>query len=144
MTRNPDFVVTSEEDQNEIVEIVDAKAWSLARPRDASGKPLSREAFLEHLQSRPSAESVMNTRELRDVVSKYASSPRLAEGGKVVLYLPDDVVRYAPQVKEKIEGWSGTEVAHGRDVEVRSMRASEDDLWEDMERRQARSRRRHS
>lgn len=132
--RNPDFVVMSERHVGEIEEIVDAKAWSMRR-KDEHGRRMSHEEFFRMLQEDPRPDRLVNIHELRAVVTKYASSPHLARDGKVVIYLPEDVTRHAPQVKTKIEGWSGTEIAQGRTVEVRSMGAHEEDLWEDTERR---------
>ena len=134
-TRNPDFVVISDEHSGKIAEIVDSKAWSLMRPRDGQGNPVSNEEFFRYLQQRPEAHALLNTQELQRVVEKYASSPRLEPDGKVVLYFPEDVIRYAPQVKQEIEGWSGTEIAHGRVVEVRSMDVWQQELWTDVYRR---------
>lgn len=133
--RNPDFAVISDRDPDKIIEMVDSKNWSLVRPRDAQGNPVSDEEFFRYLQQRPEAEGLLNTRELQDVVEKYASSPRLEPDGRVVLYFPEEVIRYAPQVKQEITGWSGTEIAHGRTVEVRSMRVWQEELQRDVERR---------
>lgn len=133
--RTPDFAVASERNPGRLAEIVDSKAWSLMRPRDAQGSPVGDEEFFRHLQQKPDASSVISTTELESVVEKYASSPRLEPDGKVVLYFPEDVHRFAPQVKHEIEGWSHSEVAHGRVVEVRTMRVWQQDLREDWETR---------
>jgi hypothetical protein len=129
--RTPDFAVQSDRNPGRLAEIVDSKAWSLTRPRDAQGSPVADEEFFRHLQQKPDASSVINTAELESVVEKYASSPRLEPDGRVVLYFPEDVHRFAPQVKHELEGWSHTEVAHGRVVEVRSMGVSQEDLRKD-------------
>jgi len=133
--RTPDFAVLSEQNQDRLVEIVDSKAWSLLRPREVQGKLLSDEEFFRYLQERPSPHTLVNTAELRMVVEKYTSSPRLEPDGKMVLYFPEEVTRFAPQVTHALEGWSGTDIAHGRTVEVRSMGVWHEDLWEDVRRR---------
>jgi hypothetical protein len=72
---------------------------------------------------------------LQSVVERYSGSTRLEEGGKIVLYFPEDVMRYAPQIQTHIEGWSGTGIAHGHPVEVRSMGVWPADLRDDVSRR---------
>jgi len=130
--RVPDFVVTSAQNPDKFIEIVDAKAWSLTRQRDAQGKPLNYEDFFSYLLERPDPRSVLNMHEMQRVVEKYASSPRLEIKGKVVLYLPEDIIRYTPQVPRQIQNWSGTDIAHGKVVEVRSMGVWNDELWDDV------------
>ena len=124
-----------ERDPEELAEIVDSKAWSLIRPKDRNGEPITEEDFYRHLQQHPEARIVLNMHELQGVVEKYASSPRLETDAKVVLYFPEDVIRYAPQVRQAIEEWSGTELACGKRVEVRSMRVWSEELSRDVRKR---------
>jgi hypothetical protein len=134
-TRTPDFAVVSAKNPDGLAEIVDSKAWSLVRPRDALGNPVDDERFFRHLLQKPEANSVLNMGELQEVVGKYAASPRLEPDGKVVLYFPEEVCRFTPQVSQQIEGWSGTEIAHGRVVEVRSMGVWQEELQKDVKQR---------
>ncbi len=132
---NPDFVVRRDKQSDELIEVVDSKAWSLLRPKDAQGNRLSDDDFFRYLQQRPPADKLLYMNNLRNVVKNYASIPQLASDGKVVLYFPENVMQYAPRVKQEIESWSGTAIAHGRAVEVRSMGVWDDDLWADVHKR---------
>ncbi|MBN2003170.1 MAG: hypothetical protein JXA21_07410 [Anaerolineae bacterium] len=132
---NPDFVVRRDKQSDELIEVVDSKAWSLSRPKDAQGNRLSDDDFFRYLQQRPPADKLLYMNNLRNVVENYASTPQLASDGKVVLYFPENVMRYAPQIKQEIESWSGTAIAHGRAVEVRSMGVWDEDLWADVHKR---------
>lgn len=110
----PDFAVRSLRNPELYQEIVDAKAWSVLYPGNVSGVESPRLANMSHL---------------RETVERYASSPQLVSDGKVVLYFPEEVVRHAPDAVAEIEGWSGSELAHHRAVEVRSMKVWNDQLW---------------
>ncbi len=135
MERQPDFAISSARDSGKLAEIVDSKAWSLVRPRDKEGRPVSQEEFSRYLLEKPDASGLLNLAVLQKVVEEYASSPRLEPDGKVVLYFPENVIRYAPQVKHEIEGWSMTETARGHAVEVRSMGVWEDEIESDLRER---------
>lgn len=111
----PDFAVRSTPDSQTYQEIVDAKAWSVLYPHNASG---------------PDAPRLANMSALRDTVQRYSSSPQLAAEGSVVLYFPEEVLRHTPHAVSEIESWSGTALAHGRNVQVRSMGVWNDQLWQ--------------
>ncbi len=96
---------------------------------------MSQEEFSRYLLEKPDASGLLNLAVLQKVVEEYASSPRLEPDGKVVLYFPENVIRYAPQVKHEIEGWSMTETARGHAVEVRSMGVWEDEIESDLRER---------
>ncbi len=128
--KKPDFVVKSQTEPAAYEEIVDAKAWSLLRPREEGGEKISYTDFMRSLRERPNPARLVDMSKLKKVVNQYASSPQLASDGRVVLYFPEDTLRYAPQLKQEIEGWSGSELAHGRTVEVRSIGIWNDDLWQ--------------
>lgn len=138
--RQPDFAVAAESDRRKISEIVDSKAWNLLRPTDSGGKPLERDDFYKYLQRNPEPERLMKLAALRETVEKYASSPRLDRDGRVVLYFPEEVHRYAPQLVAEVHGWSHTPLSHGREVEVRSMGVWRDDLWNDVSQREHKQR----
>ncbi|HUW13026.1 MAG TPA: hypothetical protein VM537_25095 [Anaerolineae bacterium] len=125
----PDFGVRSENAPAGYEEIVDAKAWSLLRPKDSDDKRVSTEDFMRSLLDHPGPSRLVNMSGLQDVVDRYASSPQLSPDGRVVLYFPEDVCRYSPQIVQEVESWSGGELAHGRTVEVRSMGVWNSDLW---------------
>lgn len=131
----PDFVVCRDKQSDELIEVVDSKAWSLLCPKDTQGNPLSREDFFRYLQQHPNADSLLYMKNLQNTVENYACTPQLATDGKVILYFPENVMRYAPQIKQRIESWSGSEVANGHEVEVRSMGVWDDDLWIDVNKR---------
>lgn len=131
--RIPDFAVVSDSTPQKLAEIVDSKAWSLVRPADSRGQPMSNKSFYHYLQENQDARKLLSMGKLQEVVEKYATSPRLEQEGKVVLYFPENVLRYAPQVQRTIEGWSGREIAHGHTVEVRSMGVWDQDLWKDVQ-----------
>lgn len=133
--RNPDFAVVDDNDPEKMAEMVDSKAWSVVRPKDADGKSVSGSEFSAYLQKEPAAGSLLNTSELKRVVENYSSCPRLASDGKVVLYFPEEVVRHAPQIQQEVESWSGTDLARGHGVEVRSMGVWQNDLWKDVRER---------
>lgn len=122
----PDFVVKSRSQPGRFDEIVDSKAW---RPADRTGMPGDGPARLPNMTG------------LRRMVERYSSSPQLTDDGRVVAYLPEDMIWRAPQDIERIESWSGTELAHGKTVEVRSMGIwLDDDLEAAMRRRVERRR----
>lgn len=125
----PDFAVRSNDIPNMYQEIVDAKAWSLLRPTDASGEKIPAEDFMHSLLDHPNPDRLVNTSELQSVVDRYSSSPQLEPDGRVVLYIPEDTFRYAPQIVQEVKSWSGSELAHGRAVELRSMGVWNSDLW---------------
>lgn len=116
-------------------EVVDAKAWSLLRPTDASGEKVLTEDFMRSLLDHPNPAQLANMSELQKVVDRYSSSAELAPDGRVVLYFPEDVCRCAPQIVEEVESWSGSGSAHGRTIEVRSMGVWNSDLWAAVEKR---------
>jgi hypothetical protein len=118
--KRPDFVVKSETEPGKYSEIVDSKAWRL-HARDASG-----ELDYARLLEKPSASELISMSKLKKVVHDYSPSSDLASDGKVVLYVPEEIYRYAPQVRSEIESWSGTEIANGRTVEVRSL-----EVWQE-------------
>lgn len=126
----PDFAVKSYAEPGAYQEIVDAKAWALIRPRDTDGEKVPYADFMRSLLDHPDPARLVNMGELKRVVNRYSSSPQLASDGRVVLYFPEDTLRYAPQLARELESWSGSEMAHRRTIEIRSMGVWNDDLWQ--------------
>lgn len=125
----PDFAVRSSDGQGSYEEIVDSKAWSLLKPKGVDGGEVSQDRFMRSLLDHPNPSRLQNMRHLQDVVERYSGSPQLTAAGRIALYFPEDVFRYAPQVVQEIESWSYSDFAHGRAVEVRSIGVWNSDLW---------------
>ena len=128
-TINPDFAIQDPQDQSHYLEFVDSKAWSLLRPKDRDGTPVGTDEFFQRLHEHPNPDQLVNMSHLRNVVQRYTSSHQLRQDGTLTFYFPGDIFRYAPQVIDEIEGWSGTEIAHGRTIKSQSMGIWNEDLW---------------
>jgi hypothetical protein len=117
----PDYAVRSQQHSGQFSEIVDAKAWySRGWHRH---QPADMRALLHDRQ----ADTRVNLRGLEKTVAKYAAAPGLEPGGKVVLYFPDEILT-ATDLKQVVEGWSGSAITVGHPVEVRSMGAG----WQEL------------
>ncbi|HKQ09100.1 MAG TPA: hypothetical protein VJ464_28515 [Blastocatellia bacterium] len=117
----PDFAVKSLTDPDKYEEIVDSKAWQLTIPgRETDNAPPT----LEGIDS----SRLLSINKLKSVVQRYTSSDKLETDGRLALYFPEEVLRLAPQIQKEIESWSGTELAHGKKVEVRSQGIWDDEL----------------